>query len=575
MTTAPEPSHWDYTYDALGQVTSGLKRWSDSTLVAGAQFNYSFDSIGNRLWTEAGGDAAGNGLRHAAYTNNLLNQITARDVPGAADVTGSAHPQVAVTVNGSTANRHSDYYHQVLTWNNATGAVWAAVTNRAQCQGLSDTATGHLLLPQTPETFLYDQDGNLLQDGLWDYTWDAENRLTRVVSRTATPRASWQALDFCYDWLGRRVGKVVSTWNETNQTYEPSRLRIYSYAGWNLQVEVDETGYPARSFTWGTDASGTLQGAGGVGGLLSMTLHRGTNAGTYFYCYDGNWNVVALVNAATGEVAAQYDYGPFHELLRATGPVARENPFLAATKYYDWEAGLYYYGHRCYSPSNGRWLSRDPLSEELFWRNYVKEMQEDDRTVITQERASFQICPYTFSLNSPPSVADIDGARSTPRGQVQITLKNRRDPPSGMQLVTVDKCNIKILYGHNWVNDFSKKGLQWIWNIVPAVDTQPAGSAYAAVVSCIAYVVPNEIPLPGYTPVKVTIEVNNAAEDTDLGRELDKAMRAARDQAKAICRLNCGCKKVKIRAVSYGLSIGERLTYPSLPDVDVDCKDIK
>ena len=362
-TAAPEATRWDYTYDALGQVTSGLKRWSDSNWVAGARFNYGFDTIGNRLWTEAGGDAAGTGLRHAAYTNNLLNQITARDVPGAADVTGSAHPQVAVTVNGSTANRHSDYYHQVLTWNNATGAVWAAVTNRAQCQGLSDTSTGHLLLPQTPETFLYDQDGNLLQDGLWNYTWDAENRLTRMVSRTNTPSASWQALDFCYDWLGRRVGKVVSRWNEANQTYEPSGLRIYCYAGWNLQVEMDETGYPARSFTWGTDASGTPQGAGGVGGLLSMTIHRGTNAGTYFYCYDGNWNVVALVNAATGEVAAQYDYGPFHELLRATGPVARENPFLAATKYYDWETGLYYYGFRYYSAGTGRWLSRDPVAE--------------------------------------------------------------------------------------------------------------------------------------------------------------------------------------------------------------------
>ena len=162
VTLAPEPSHWDYTYDALGQVTSGRKRWSDSTLVAGAQFNYGFDTIGNRLWTEAGGDAAGNGLRHAAYPNNLLNQITARDVPGAADLTGSAHPQVAVTVNGSTANRHSDYYHQVVTWNNATGTVWAPVTNRAPCQGLSDTSTGHLLLPQSPETFRYDQDGNLV-----------------------------------------------------------------------------------------------------------------------------------------------------------------------------------------------------------------------------------------------------------------------------------------------------------------------------------------------------------------------------------------------------------------------------
>ena len=369
VTTAPEPSHWHYTYDAVGQVTSGRKRWSDSNWVAGAQFNYSFDSIGNRLWTEAGGDAAGTGLRHAAYTNNLLNQITARDVPGAADVTGSAHPQVVVTVNGSTASRHSDYYHQVLTWNNATGAVWAAITNRAQCQGLSDTSTGHVLLPRTPETFTYDQDGNLLQDGLWTYTWDAENRLTRMVSRSDTPSESWQWLEFRYDWQGRRLSKTVSNWVTGHWSLITDHRFVYD--GWNLIAVLTSDLTPLATFTWGTDASGTLQGAGGVGGLLSMTLHRGTNAGTYFYCYDGNWNVVALVNAATGEVAAQYDYGPFHELLRATGPVARENPFLAATKYYDWETGLYYYGYRYYSPSLRKWMSRDAIGERGGLNSYA------------------------------------------------------------------------------------------------------------------------------------------------------------------------------------------------------------
>ena len=82
VTTAPEPSRWDYTCDALGQVTSGRKRWSDSNWVAGAQFNYGFDTIGNRLWTEAGGDAAGTGLRHAAYTHNPLNRSRPATCPG-------------------------------------------------------------------------------------------------------------------------------------------------------------------------------------------------------------------------------------------------------------------------------------------------------------------------------------------------------------------------------------------------------------------------------------------------------------------------------------------------------------
>src|SRR5439155_7294524 len=44
-----------------------------------------------------------------------------------------------------------------------------------------------------------------------------------------------------------------------------------------------------------------------------------------------------------------------------TGPLAFVNPFLFSTKFYDWETGLLYYGHRCYGPSIGRWLSRDPV----------------------------------------------------------------------------------------------------------------------------------------------------------------------------------------------------------------------
>ena len=41
--------------------------------------------------------------------------------------------------------------------------------------------------------------------------------------------------------------------------------------------------------------------------------------------------------------------------------MAKVNPFMFSTKFYDWETGLYYYGYRYYNPSTGRWLSRDPL----------------------------------------------------------------------------------------------------------------------------------------------------------------------------------------------------------------------
>jgi RHS repeat-associated protein len=116
-----------------------------------------------------------------------------------------------------------------------------------------------------------------------------------------------------------------------------------------------------RAYTWGLDASGSMQGAGGVGGLLMV--NAGTN-GVHFPAYDLNGNVMGLVNAANGIISAKYEYGPFGEVFCSVGDMARVNPFQFSTKYTDNETDLVYYGYRYYSPALGRWLSRDPIEEQ-------------------------------------------------------------------------------------------------------------------------------------------------------------------------------------------------------------------
>ena len=92
-----------------------------------------------------------------------------------------------------------------------------------------------------------------------------------------------------------------------------------------------------------------------------FTVVSGANAGTYFYAYDGNGNVIALTKASDGTIVAQYEYGPFGELIRATGPLAFVNPFRFSTKFEDDETGFLYYGYRYYNANTGRWLTRDPI----------------------------------------------------------------------------------------------------------------------------------------------------------------------------------------------------------------------
>ncbi len=186
MTALADGSYWRYGYDALGQVTSGDKYWGDETPVAGQQFEYTFDDIGNRTQTQAGGDQTGANLRVASYTNNSLNQITSRDVPGYVDVLGDGLATNGVTVNGTTAYRKNEYFREQLGVTN-TSPVWDGITVAATGQ---TSVTGHIYVPQAPEDFTYDADGNLLSDGRWNYTWDGENRLVSMTSLSGAPSGS-------------------------------------------------------------------------------------------------------------------------------------------------------------------------------------------------------------------------------------------------------------------------------------------------------------------------------------------------------------------------------------------------
>ncbi len=197
---------------------------------------------------------------------------------------------------------------------------WAAPAPVEVISG-SETKTGSIFMAGRPEFFTYDLDGNMLSDGRWNYTWDAENRLTRMtVNTNVGPQLQ---LDFQYDWMGRRISKTVKTNGVTSYS------RKFLYDGWNLIAELDGNNALVRSYTWGLDLSGTAQGAGGVGGLLMV--NAGTN-GVHFPAYDLNGNVMGLVNAANGNISAKYEYGPFGEVFCSVGDMASVNPFGFSTK---------------------------------------------------------------------------------------------------------------------------------------------------------------------------------------------------------------------------------------------------
>src|SRR5258705_321651 len=199
--------------------------------------------------------------------------------------------------------------------------------------------TRTILLPPATQTFTYDDDGNLLSDGVWNYTWDAENRLIQMTNLTTVASSARKNLQFKYDYMGRRLQKDVSTgtgWTNTVTTR-------FVYDGWNLLAETDSTNGVIHSHLWGPDLSGTLQGAGGIGGLLAFT-DNASMVTRHLTCYDGNGNIIALVKS-DGSISAQYEYGPFGEIVRAQGNAATSNPLRFSTKYQDAESDLLSYGN--------------------------------------------------------------------------------------------------------------------------------------------------------------------------------------------------------------------------------------
>ncbi len=219
-----------------------------------------------------------------------------------------------------------------------------------------------------PRTFVYDLDGNLLADDRANYYWDSRSRLVRVE------RKDGLVASYSYDHVGRRIRKHVKSADGTETEI------LFIFDGWNLLAEIPIKPGPlldaARFYSWGRDLSGTLQGAGGVGGLLA--IHEKPEAADaasrdFFADFDGNGNLVELVTREQN-IEAHYQYGPFGRQVNVSGSYAKRNVIGYSTKYLDVESEFLHFTLRPYNSQLGRWPSRDPI-EELGGRNLYSFVQ--------------------------------------------------------------------------------------------------------------------------------------------------------------------------------------------------------
>jgi RHS repeat-associated protein len=291
---------------------------------------------------------------------NNLNELTAitRNTTSALTVVGTTtSPATNVTVNAAATILYGD--STFASSNGFTPAngnnTFTAIAQDSLGRLSTNSVTAYL---PASTSYTYDLNGNLLSEGTRNFAYDDENELTNV-----TVPGAWMS-QFVYDGKMRMRVRKEFSWNgasftQTNEVH-------YVYDGNAVIQERNASNLPQITYTRGKDLSGSLQWAGGIGGLLARSdmtvLAIQPSLAHSYYHADGNGNITAMIDASQALVA-KYLYDPFGNTLSLSGPLANANVYRFSSKEYHQPSGALYYLFRFYDPSLQRWLNRDPIEE--------------------------------------------------------------------------------------------------------------------------------------------------------------------------------------------------------------------
>ena len=197
-----------------------------------------------------------------------------------------------------------------------------ARTNLPQPIPAATYDAGNQLLQWGSSALAYDSNGNLVSDGLNQYTWNARNQLASMSGGTAAA--------FQYDAYSRRSSKTIA-----------GATTGFLYDGVNAVQEL----------------SGTTPTANMLSGSIDEIFMRTDSTRASSFLMDGLGSTLALTSGS-GSIASQYTYEPFGST--STVGNSSGNSFQYTGREND-GTGLYYYRARYYDPQIGRFISEDPL----------------------------------------------------------------------------------------------------------------------------------------------------------------------------------------------------------------------
>ncbi|MDH3068269.1 RHS repeat-associated core domain-containing protein, partial [Akkermansia sp. N21169] len=180
--------------------------------------------------------------------------------------------------------------------------------------------------------------------GEWSLVWNAERRPV-----TWTSADGKTVVTSAYDSMGRRCRRQV----RVNGTL--TRDERYLYRGYLRIATLDALNGDAllHAILWDPSEPEATR-------PLGLTTSDGTH---YSYGHDFTKNVTEMLDE-TGRLVASYEYDPYGRTVIESGSCAHANPLGFSSEITDRETGTMYYNYRDYNPTDGRWLTRDPIGEQ-------------------------------------------------------------------------------------------------------------------------------------------------------------------------------------------------------------------
>ena len=328
-----------------------------------------FDSVARLTGTWLNNSTNGT-LDSATYGYNTGNQRTTFTNAAGTYLGYTYDPIGQLKIADSSVNTEDRRYVYDAAWN-LNYRTNNTTTYTFNVDGKNQLTNGTLMSNQA-----YDGNGNLTfgrtsSSSSEGYSYDDENQLANWYSYGDKSNGNGQPItasdlrtEFVYDGKGRLRKRLEYTATGAGPySWALSATTTYIYDGMRVIQERNASNVPQVSYTRGSDLSGSLEGAGGIGGLLGRSHAYQTASGNWtnhnFYHADGNGNVTYLVNSSQ-TLAASYRYDPFGNTTASSGSLASANVYRFSSKETHVNSGLYYYGYRWYAPSLQRWLNRDP-----------------------------------------------------------------------------------------------------------------------------------------------------------------------------------------------------------------------